>query len=61
MKKVTISEELFTRLYGYHLLGKRDNEQEAIIRQGLQDKLDRIIRRTEYTKYYNNKEDKGHE
>lgn len=48
MKNVQISEELFTRLCAYHILDKRDPLQEQIIRDGLQDKLDRITARKEY-------------
>lgn len=50
MKNVQISEELFVRLCGYHLLGKRDQLQEQIICDMLQDKLDRIQARNDYTK-----------
>lgn len=48
MKNVQISEELFTRLCAYHILDKRDPLQEQIIRDELQDKLDRITARKEY-------------
>lgn len=48
MKKVQISEELFSRLYGYFLLDRRDPLQEQIIRDGLQEKFDRITARKEY-------------
>lgn len=48
MKNVQISEELFTRLCAYHILDKRDPLQEQIIRDELQNKLDRITARKEY-------------
>lgn len=48
MKQIQISEELFTRLCGYHLLNRRDQLQETIIKQELQDKLERMNRRAEY-------------
>ena len=48
MKQIQISEELFTRLCAFHLLDKRDPLQEQIIRDGLQDKLDRIQARADY-------------
>ena len=50
MKQVQISEELFTRLCAFHLLDKRDHLQEQIIQDGLQDKLDRIQAREDYSK-----------
>lgn len=48
MKQVQISEELFSRLCGYHLLDKRDHLQEQIIKDQLQEKLDRIQARADY-------------
>lgn len=48
MKQIQISEELFSRLCAYHLLDKRDHLQEQIIRDGLQDKLDRMQARADY-------------
>lgn len=50
MKQVQISEELFSRLCGYHLLGRRDTLQEQIIRDELQDKLDRMQARKDYSR-----------
>ena len=50
MKQVQISEELFTRLCAYHLLGRREPLQEQIIRDELQDKLDRIQARKDYSR-----------
>ena len=48
MKQIQISEELFTRLCSYHLLGKTDALQERIIQDGLQEKLDKIAARANY-------------
>lgn len=48
MKQVQISEELFSRLYGFHVLGKRDALQAQIICDQLQEKMDRITARKEY-------------
>lgn len=48
MSNIQISEELFTRLCAYFLLDKRDLLQEQIIRDGLQEKLDRIQARADY-------------
>lgn len=48
MRQVQISEELFTRLYAYFLLDRREPLQEQIIRNGLQEKFDRITARKEY-------------
>lgn len=48
MKQVQISEELFTRLCAYHLLNRREPLQEQIIKDQLQEKLDRIQRRADY-------------
>jgi hypothetical protein len=50
MKQIQISEELFTRLCAFHLLDKRDPLQEQIIRDGLQDKLDRMQAREDYSR-----------
>lgn len=59
MKQVQISEELFTRLCAFHLLDKRDHLQEQIIRDGLQDKLDRIQAREDYSKRKKHPHDRG--
>lgn len=48
MKKIQIPEELFIRLYAYHLLNHREPEQEQIIREELQKKFDAIQRRSNY-------------
>lgn len=48
MKQVQISEELFSRLCAYHLMNRREPLQEQIIKDLLQEKLDRIQRRADY-------------
>ena len=48
MKQIQISEELFTRLCAYHLMDRREPLQEQIIKDLLQEKLDRIQRRADY-------------
>ena len=48
MKQVQISEELFSRLCAYHLMDRREPLQEQIIKDLLQEKLDRIQRRADY-------------
>lgn len=48
MKQVQISEELFTRLCAYHLFDRREPLQEQIIKDQLQEKLNRIQARTDY-------------
>lgn len=48
MKQVQISEELFTRLCAYHLMDRREPLQEQIIRDELQDKLNRMQARADY-------------
>lgn len=50
MKNVQIPEELFARLYGYFLLNKRDIINENIIKEDLQDKMNRLIARKDYVK-----------
>ena len=49
MRQVQISEELFSRLYGFHVLGKRDALQAQIICDQLQEKMDRMQARTKYS------------
>lgn len=49
MKQVQISEELFSRLYAYFIMDRREPLQEQIIKDLLQEKLDRIQRRADYT------------
>lgn len=48
MKQIQISEELFSRLCAYHLMNRREPLQEQIIKDQLQEKLDRIQRRADY-------------
>ena len=48
MSNIQISEELFTRLCAYFLLDRREPLQEQIIKDQLQDKFDRVQRRTDY-------------
>lgn len=48
MSNVQISEELFTRLYAYFLMDRREPLQERIIKDELQAKFDRIQRRSDY-------------
>lgn len=48
MKYVQISEELFSRLCGFHILGHQDALQARIIRDELEDKLNRMQRRIDY-------------
>ena len=46
MKNVQISQELFVALLHYHLSGK--NEYEEVIEQGLEQKLDAMLRHELY-------------
>lgn len=48
MSNVQISEELFSRLCAYFIMGRREPLQEQIIKDLLQEKLDRIQRRADY-------------
>lgn len=48
MSQVQISKELFSRLYGYFLLDRREPLQERIIKDQLQEKWDRMQARAEY-------------
>ena len=47
-KSIQIPEELFCRLSAYHLLDRKEQEQELAIQQGLQKKLNAIQRRSDY-------------
>lgn len=47
-KQIQISEELFSRLCAYHLLDRREPLQEQIIKDQLQEKLNRIQARADY-------------
>ena len=49
MKNVQISQELFVALLHYHLSG--ENEYEEVIEQGLEQKLDAILRHELYAQY----------
>ena len=46
MKNVQISQELFVALLHYHLSG--ENEYEEVIEQGLEQKLDAMLRHELY-------------
>ena len=48
MKQVQISEELFSRLYAYFIMDRREPLQEQIIKDQLQEKFDRIQLRADY-------------
>lgn len=48
MSNIQISEELFSRLYAYFLMDRREPLQEQIIKDQLQEKLDKIQRRADY-------------
>lgn len=48
MKQIQINEELFTRLYAYFILDRREPLQERIIKDQLQEKWDRMQARAEY-------------
>lgn len=48
MKQIQINEELFTRLCAYFLLDRREPLQEQIIKDQLQEKLDRTQARADY-------------
>lgn len=58
MSNIQISEELFSRLCAYHLLDRREPEQEQAIRAGLQKKLTAIQRRTDYAELINRKQER---
>lgn len=49
MKNVQISQELFVALLHYHL--SSENEYEEIIEQGLEQKLDAMLRHELYAQY----------
>lgn len=55
MSNIQIPEELFSRLCGFFLLGKRDPLNEEIICNLLQEKLERIEARAQYME----KKDRG--
>lgn len=58
MSNIQISEELFSRLCAYHLLDRREPEQEQAIKAGLQKKLTAIQRRTNYAELINRKQER---
>jgi hypothetical protein len=58
MSNIQISEELFSRLCAYHLLDRREPEQEQAIKAGLQKKLTAIQRRTDYAKLINRQQER---
>ena len=60
MSNIQISEELFSRLCGYHLLDRREPEQEQAIKAGLQKKLTAIQWRTDYAKLINRQQERSH-
>lgn len=47
-KNVQIPEELFGRLCMYHLLDRTEPENEALIKAGLEKKMNAVCRRSEY-------------
>lgn len=49
MKNIQISEELFSRICTYFLFDKDDPENVQAIVRGLEDKLERMNKRIEYT------------
>ena len=49
MKKIQIQDSLFVALVRYHLL--EDNSSIDTIRQGLEEKLDSLLRHDLYEKY----------
>jgi adenosine deaminase len=49
MKNVQISQELFVALLHYHL--SSENEYEEMIEQGLEQKLDAMLRHELYAQY----------
>lgn len=49
MKNVQISQELFVALLHYHL--SSENEYEEMIEQGLEEKLDAMLRHELYAQY----------
>lgn len=59
MSNIQISEELFSRLCAYHLLDRREPEQEQAIKAGLQKKLTAIQRRTDYAKLINRQQERS--
>lgn len=48
MKKVQIDESLFYDLARFHLLGQRSEELESRIREGLEQKIEKMAARQRY-------------
>lgn len=48
MRQIQISEELFSRLYSYHVLGKTDALNSRIIQDGLEERMERLLARQRY-------------
>jgi len=48
MSNIQISQELFSRLYAYFLMNRREPLQEQIIKDELQAKFDKIQARADY-------------
>lgn len=46
---VQIPEELFSRLYNYHVLGRQDEKQKAAIVHGLEKKMNAIMLRRAFS------------
>ena len=55
MKKIQISEELFARICSYFLFNKAEPDQVAIIKSQLEEKLERMNKRDEYSKKWRSK------
>ena len=59
MKQVQISEELFNRICAWFLLDHRDELQENIICNGLEEKLRKMQARSDYYNALNTKNERG--
>lgn len=57
-KQVQIPAELFSRLCAYHLLDRREPEQEQAIKNGLQRKLTAMQNRTDYAALIKKKQER---
>lgn len=57
-KTVQIPEDLFARICNYFLFDRRDPLNEEIIRDGLEDKLDRMQARIDYAKHLSDRENR---
>lgn len=47
-KKIQIDEELFARIYAYHILGRTDAENVRRIKEGLEERMERTLVRRQY-------------